>query len=582
MTEELNEQALEQPSAENTQAPVEDAENTQVPIEDVAKTAIQELVTPPTDLSTELTPQESEALKHEEEDEEEVEALPDYSGYGVTDFLKLLAELDKETDMRKVMPVLKRIKPSFDVLADNAREQALQAYKESSGDAEAEGFQYKGDKNIKEFYKLFSQIQKNRAKQLAQLETEKLNNLKAKEGILDKIRELLANEETKQAIDDLKKLQTEWKSIGAVPPSQTHELWAKYDALTDKFYDNVKINRELADLDRKHNLTEKIKICEKAEKLVEQPVSRAIKELNRLHEEYKQIGPAPKKEQEALWQRFKLASDRVYDMKRETSKVRDEQRKINLDEKNALAALLLPYTEFNTDRITEWNTKSQEIIEIQKKWEAIRDIPFENVKEASKNFWTPFKKFFTNKNNFLSILDEERHANLAKKIAICEETEALIASQEDPREIADTLKHLQAKWREIGAVAPKYRDSIFDRFKLTCDKFFNQRREQFNSQEKTYEDNLIAKKQICDKIKATNPPAGASPDDIKPIIEEFLKEWRLIGFVPKKDKDTIQNRFDSELSAFVQRLTFDESQKDQLQLHADLSLYVCHKRICFV
>jgi hypothetical protein len=191
------------------------------------------------------------------------------------------------------------------------------------------------------------------------------------------------------------------------------------------------------------------------------------------------------------------------------------------------------------------------------------------VKEVSKAFWTLFKKFFSNKNTFLHALDEEREANLAKKVAICEEAEALVASQEDARKIADTLKQMQVKWREIGAVPSKYRDSIYNRFKKICDGFFAQRREQVNSQEKEFEDNLVLKKNLITKIQNIIPADGV---DYQQIIDTFLSDWKQIGFVPKKDKDSIQDAFNAEVSNFVQRLPITDEEKEKLTLHADMAL----------
>ncbi len=520
----------------------------------------------PQETSEQYLPAESQ--EQEEDDEDSDAPQVDYSGFSKQDFLNLVHDLDKETDFRKVIPTLKQIKPIFDGIMEVERDQVFQKFLADGGDEQE--FKFREDKTAKEFYRLYNQIQKNRTKQVAQLEEQKLNNLKVKEGILQKIRDLVEKgEETKQAIDELKKLQTDWKSTGAVPITHTHELWAKFDALVDRFYDNLKIHRELADLDRKKNLAEKIEICEKAERLVEQPMSKAIKELNHLHEEFKQIGPVPRKDQEEIWKRFKDASDKIYETKREHSKVKDEERKENLDKKWALCELVKPYADFTTDRVADWNIKTQEVLNLQKEWEAIRDIPQESVKDVSKAFWALFKKFFSNKNAFLHALDEEREANLAKKVAICEEAEVLSQSQEDHRKVADTLKQLQVKWREIGAVPSKYRDSIYNRFKKICDDFFAQRRDQVNTQEKEFEENLKAKKDIIAKITATQLEDTTIA---QATIDAFLAEWKTIGFVPKKDKETIQESFNAEMLAFIQRLPLTEDEKDKLHIHADVAL----------
>jgi hypothetical protein len=507
--------------------------------------------------------EESATTEHSTEDDSE-EETEDYSHFSKQDFLNLVKRLDKETDFRKVTPILKEIKPLFDELANTEKEQAYNAYIAEGG--EKDGFKYKEDKLAKEFYRLFDQIYKNRAKQIAQLEAEKEKNLLAKQAILDKIRALIEKEEEKKGdIDELKKLQSEWKSIGAVPNKQTQELWQSYNALVDLFYDKRSIYLELKELDRRKNLELKREICEKAEKLAEQPtVTKAIKELNELHEEFKHIGPVPKEEQEALWLRFKTASDVLYQHKREFVKDKEEERKENLVQKMALCESVKPFEDFTTDKISEWNAKTQELVEIQKKWEAIRNIPRESIKETSRLFWTAFKKFFHHKNTFLRSLDEERETNLAQKVAICEEAEALTASDQDRRKVADTLKQLQVRWREIGPVPIKYRDNIFERFKKCCDSFFSERREQFNSQEKEYETNLKAKKELCQRI---NDTVNAE----ETLVAQFIAEWKNIGFVPKKDKAFIQEKFDKAIAAFIARIPASEDDKEKLQTSVDLA-----------
>lgn len=506
----------------------------------------------------------------EEGTESEDSAVEDFSTYDKKELLELISRLSEEEDYRKFAPILKEIKPIFDELVNRERNQAKEKYLADGGEEE-EGFVFKEDEYTQQFYEIYSGIQKKRAEQKAKIENEREENYKKKEEILEKIRQLTESEESQASIDELKKLQEAWKEVGPVPSQHNRNLWASYNALIDLFYDKRSIYFELKELDRKKNLATKLSLCEKAEKLVEyESIKQSIKELNELHEEFKHIGPVPKEEQEMVWQRFKMASDKVYEKKREYIRQREEEKQKNIELKLALCEEVVPFADFQSDKMAEWNTKTKEILEIQKKWEAIRFIPREKIKELSKAFWTPFKAFFNNKNAFIRTLDEEREENLRLKTALCEEVETLVESDQDERDIADKLKEIQKKWKQIGAVPAKSRQSIYERFKSTCDKFFEQRRKRYADQEKEYEENLTKKKDLCARITEYQPDETTD----KTAIDQFVEEWKNIGFVPKKDKKSIQREFETVIYEMIDRFPDSSTYTaEQLQLHLDISLF---------
>ncbi|MCU0445930.1 MAG: DUF349 domain-containing protein [Microscillaceae bacterium] len=507
-------------------------------------------------------------IEAEDEPEDEVE---DYSHYNKEQFLNLLKELSNHTekDFKKINRTLKEIKPLFDELVAEEKNKAYADYEATGG--EKDDFDFKEDKNIKQFYQLYNQLQKQRHSQIAKIEEEKEKNLARKNELLERMRALTENEESQASIEDLKKLQNEWKSIGSVAQQYNKPLWASYNALIDLFYNKRSIYFELKELDRRKNLATKLTLCERAEKLADSPsIQKSIKELNELHEEFKHVGPVPKEEQEALWQRFKLASDKVYEKKRDFLKNREEEQKKNLEAKMALVESIKPFMDFHTDKIAEWNEKTKELLAIQKQWDAIRFIPKESIKETSRAFWLAFKGFFNNKNAFIRTLDEEREANLKAKTELCEEAEALASGTLDPRKVADKLKNLQHKWKEIGSVPAKFRDSIYERFKKACDSFFEKRREDYNSQEKAYEDNLQKKLDLCKQIET------AKLEDTQiaqATLNSFMQNWKDIGFVPKKDKAFIQQKFEKALNTFVENLTLSRDEKDKLQLGVEVDLF---------
>lgn len=206
-----------------------------------------------------------------------------------------------------------------------------------------------------------------RKKHYRELEQQKDENLKTKIEILDRLRDLVDGEETITSLNVIKELQKEWKSVGPVPGSQSKTLWANYNALLDRYYDQRSILFELKELDRKKNLEAKTELCVKAEELAEsEDVPYAIKHLNDLHEEYKHIGPVPKEEQEPLWQRFKAASDAIYEKRKDFVKNLKEIQTENLEKKEQIIEKLKPFLDFDSDRIKEWNSKTKEILAIQK------------------------------------------------------------------------------------------------------------------------------------------------------------------------------------------------------------------------
>ena len=276
--------------------------------------------------------------------------------------------------------------------------------------------------------------------------------------------------------------------------AQVRPLWASYHALVDRFYDNRNIYFELKELDRKKNLAAKTELCVRAEKLADvTKIGEAIRELNELHEEYKHIGPVSREDQEPLWERFKKASDAVYARRDEYIGKLQQEFTNNLALKQQVIAEIAEFTTFQSDRIKEWNQKTTQIMALQKKWEAIGAVPRAKTKDINKQFWSAFKIFFSNKSGFFKKLDESRQQNLALKRELVAQAEAIKDNTTDWEKTANTLKALQVKWKEIGPVPDKVRESVFQEFKAACDHFFGQRRATLDAADKEQQENLAKK-----------------------------------------------------------------------------------------
>ncbi|MBO6762950.1 MAG: DUF349 domain-containing protein, partial [Roseivirga sp.] len=316
-------------------------------------------------------------LHSEDEDEDEEdheEELPDYSEYSREQLVEAIEELAQQTTFKRTDRVLAEIVPLFEEMEQGLRTEALEKYKADGG--EEDSFEFRHDELFNRFDASHRLIRDRKHSFYKEKEEAKTRNLVKKEELLSQLRELVDGEEATTSIKPIKDIQEAWKQIGPVPPQHNKTLWANYNALLDRFFNNRHILFELKELDRKKNLEAKKELCEKAEALDKlDNIKDAVIQLNELHEEYKHVGPVPKEVQEELWQRFKTASDNIYRKRKDYLEDLKGELKENLVKKEALVQELLPFTDFKSDRINAWNAKTKEILAIQKKWDAIGGVP---------------------------------------------------------------------------------------------------------------------------------------------------------------------------------------------------------------
>lgn len=492
--------------------------------------------------------EEESSSNDEEEEEEHHEEELDLEGLSKTQLLKLIKEkLGEGLSPLKLDKTVHAIKAAFDEFTSKEREEALEKFKADGG--VEDDFDFRPSDEERDFNTYYYEFKKQVSSIRKEAEKQKDKNLEVKTEILNKLRELVDGEETTLSMNAIKAIQEEWKSVGPVPSSQNRSLWANYNALMDRFYDNRSIYFELKELDRKKNLESKLELCEKAEALTSvADLKEAIKSLNELHEEFKHIGPVPREDQEALWQRFKTASDAVYDRRKEFYEGQKEVFKKNQVEKEALIEKLAVFAEFKADRIKEWNSKTKEILEIQKDWEKVGPVPRESGREINKAFWTAFKKFFHNKNMFFKELDEIRATNQSKAEGLIEKAEELKDST-DWQNTANALIGLQQEWKKLGPTPEKSRDSLYKRFKAACDTFFDNRRNSNKQANSEYEANYKKKQAICELIVGA-AEGNPSESELTGLVDQFNE----IGFVPRKNMKDIQAQFKEAVDIYLEKL----------------------------
>lgn len=396
------------------------------------------------------------------------------------------------------------------------------------------------------FKSVYNEYKKERADFNEKQEKEREHNLELKQKVIDDLKELLDKQEDVNAtFPAFREIQNRWREIGPVPATAFRNLNETYQLYVERFYDMVQINRELRDLDFKKNLEVKEKFCEAAEKLAEnENVVEAFKELQKLHEQWKEYGPVAKEYREDIWNRFKAATSVINKKYQGFYEDIKKQQEENLAAKTALCEKVEEIAKREVSGSNEWTAFSKEIEEIQQEW---RKIGFASKKENQKiydRFRAACDAFYARKREFYSEIKDSLNANLEKKISLCEAAEALKTSTEW-KKASDQFIALQKQWKEIGAVPRKKSEQIWKRFRGACDEFFAERDKNVKP-ENDFRGNLKAKQAIIREIGEYQSVDAAT--DAK-AQADFHQKWQAIGFVPFKDKDRINEAYRAAMKA---------------------------------
>ena len=411
-----------------------------------------------------------------------------------------------------------------------------------------------------EFKAAMSIIKEKRAEQQREEERLREENYQQKEAILDRLQAIVENADKEQAShNDFKALQQEWKKIGEVPASKQTDLWKRYQLLTERFYDVLKLSIEFREYDFKKNLEAKTQLCEAAERLAdEQDVISAFHQLQKLHEEFREIGPVTKELREEIWTRFKTASTVINKRHQQHFEELKQRENDNLEKKTAICEAVesLDYNTLNT--YTLWNEKTQEIIALQEEWKTIGFAPQKMNTKIFERFREACDTFFQRKGEFYKNMKDNLMVNLEKKIALCEKAEALQNST-DWKATAYKLANLQREWKAIGPVPKKQSDAIWKRFIAACDTFFENRKASNSSQRTEEMQNLAKKKAVIEGLSAINPENATADDAEK--LHQLIKEWNSIGHVPFRDKDKVYKQYKALIDTLFDALHKQEASK---------------------
>jgi len=491
---------------------------------------------------------------------ENLEELPevDYSGRSKAELVETLEILIENRPPHEIKDDVEKIKILFykkhKADADIIKKEFL-----VSGGA-PEDFKAPLDTAEEKVKSLLARYRGKKTEFSKQLEVGKQENLRRKYDIIDKIKDLVNREESiNKTFQEFRELQSLWYSTGIVPQSALKNLWETYNHNVEVFYDYIKINKELRDLDFKKNLVTKIKLCEKAEELLLEPNPvNAFRILQEYHQSWREIGPVPRESRIDVWERFKEATAKINKAHHEYFESLKNEQKRNLEAKTALCEQV---EQLNSEEISSfkgWEDKAREIIELQKVWRTIGFAPKKYNNTIYQRFREECDTFFQNKRDFYARNKETQMENFQLKSDLCLKAESMKDST-DWKESTDALIMLQKQWKEIGPVPRKHSDKLWKRFRSACDYFFEKKSEHFSGLDNSFEENMKIKLALIERLEKDE--LGEDAKTVFKTLKEIQNEWTKIGFVPFKEKEEVSNRYRNALNRQFDNLKIDDEEK---------------------
>ncbi|MDA3816125.1 MAG: DUF349 domain-containing protein [Prolixibacteraceae bacterium] len=568
--DEKPEDEVDKKSADDVEEKTEAEEKT---TDEVEEKPVGEVEENPADTETESevaeeAPVDEKPAQKAEKSEDTSKGEVDYSTLSEVELVNLFRDLLENHDFMKIHHKVDLIKSNF----YKKHKANLQAQKKEfidNGGFEEE-FKPEPDPYEKDLKELMSLYRQKKGQHNKQLEAEKDENLKRKYEIIEEIKNLVNREESiNKTFQEFKSLQQQWHDVGQVPQAAMKDMWENYHHHVENFYDYIKINRELRDLDLKKNMEEKIRLCERAEALLLEPsVIKAFNLLQKLHDSWREIGPVPREKKDEIWERFKDATTKINKKHQEYFESRKKEQRKNLEAKTVLCEKVEEILPSEIENHKQWEAKSKEVIELQKLWRTIGFAPKKSNNSIYERFRTACDTFFDNKREFYAKHKEIQQNNLQLKIDLCAMAESMKES-EDWKKTTNEYIEIQKKWKEIGPVPRKHSDAVWKRFRAACDYFFNSKKEFFSTIDETQVENLKQKNDLIEKINAFKPTTDEEADFEK--LREFQRSWSEIGFVPIENKNELQKRFRDAVNEQFDKLKVDDQEKNLLKFKSKVT-----------
>ncbi len=542
--------------------------STELPKKDVTESAdlITDKITETVDETSSDATQEEVA----EDDVKEPKPTTDYTTFSRSELVDKLTELVENEPVQKIRSDVENIKTNFykqlNVEVKEKKRQFVEAQKDNDV---IEAYVPEPDELEQKVKEVIKNFRAKRVELNNSIERDKQTNLQRKYEVIEKIKALVNNKESiNETFSMFHKLQEQWRELGLVPQTELKNLWENYHHHVEKFYDFIKINKELRDLDLKKNLEEKIILCEKAEELLlESSIVKAFKTLQHYHEQWREIGPVPREKKDEIWERFKLTTSKINKTHQDYFEKLKDERENNLKAKTLLCEKAEEIASEEIDEHKGWEEKSKELIELQKVWKLIGYVPHKFNNEIYQRFRAACDKFFVKKRDFYTKIKDVQTNNLQEKTELCIQAEGLKESTEW-KKTSDEFISLQKHWKTIGPVPRKYSDSIWKRFRAACGYFFDKKKEYYSTINETQNENLRLKNEVIEKIK--NFEFGEINADNMKMLKQFQKEWTEIGHVPFEQKDKIQKEYRKVINKRFEGFDLNEVRNSEMDFKSKM------------
>lgn len=388
------------------------------------------------------------------------------------------------------------------------------------------------------FLSVSQKIREYHQRKREELENLMAENLQKKQALLEELKKLIEEDRPlKQTYDDFTRLTETWREIKPIARAESNNLWQNYHFLVEKFFDKVRINNELRELDYKKNLEEKLQLCEKAENLLlEESISKASKELHELHDRWKEIGPVVAEKKDEIWERFKAASDAISQKRKDYYDKMQAELEQNLLAKKALCEKAEALLAERRGTAKDWNAGTDQVEELMKLWKSVGRAPRADNDAVWERFRGSLNTFFETKKEFYRKMRDEQADNFNQKVDLCAQAENIAQQRTDFKAATADLLKLQQQWKEIGPVPYRLSDKIWKRFRAACDEFFQKKSAYYDSMRASEAANLAAKENLVQEAKNLSVD---SRDALLAAVKELQRKWTEIGHVPMKEKDRV-------------------------------------------
>lgn len=524
---------------------------------------------------------------HQEEEKTDGRRIHSMSKEELRDALKDIVDSDNMEAHKEVTA----IKQAFFNLKSRENIELLDAYVEAGNDPAT--FSAQPDEVENELKSLYAEFKERRAAYLAAEEARRADNLEKKQEILTRMEEIAGDiDNVNTKFPEFQQLQVDFKEIKDVPATAETDIWKQFQNVVERFYDNLKINKELRDFDFKKNLEAKRALIDEAKKLesVSDPVA-AFRLLQGLHDQWRAIGPVAKEIRDEIWDEFKDASTVINKRHQDYFEQRKASELANEEAKTKLCEEIETIKSDEIKTFADWNATTERIVELQKKW---KEYGYAS-KKANTVLYNRFRKacddFFAAKAAYFQRTKDELNSNLEKKTALCEKAESL-KNSDDVKKATDEIVKLQTEWKSIGSVPRKHSDALWQRFTSACNYFFDERKRQNKERHREEQENLDRKRDIIARLSEL--PKDGDRREIMPKIKELQAEWKTVGFVPFKMKDKIfteyravcdalydaynQREASQRMSNFQNRVSELKGDGNKINRERDRLIRVCESR----